>query len=253
MIKFFRRIRKSHLMKNKTSTYLKYALGEIILVVIGILLALQINNWNENRKANEIENSILIEIVNGLQKDLIDINANIQGHINGVNACHYWNKLINDQHIEVEAIASNYSRLLRNFIALQNTSSYESLKSRGLELIASDSLRLEIISLYEEDYKGIKKIEEDYQETQYYDNYFDKINELISPNLIFDSQGELISIQVPLNFTSKTKNEMQSYLWNIKSNREFTLSIYEDVDLKIQNLIEKIKNEIAQNNMTLML
>ena len=67
MIKFFRRIRKSHLMKNKTSTYLKYALGEIILVVIGILLALQINNWNENRKANEIENSILIEIVNGLQ------------------------------------------------------------------------------------------------------------------------------------------------------------------------------------------
>ncbi|MBO0341043.1 hypothetical protein J0654_05270 [Muricauda lutimaris] len=50
MIKFFRNIRKSLLNEGKTGKYLKYALGEILLVVIGILIALQINNWNENRK-----------------------------------------------------------------------------------------------------------------------------------------------------------------------------------------------------------
>ena len=50
MIKFFRKIRFSLLSENKTSKYFKYAFGEIILVVIGILIALQINNWNENRK-----------------------------------------------------------------------------------------------------------------------------------------------------------------------------------------------------------
>jgi len=49
MIKFFRQIRKSRLMENKTSKYFKYAIGEIILVMIGILLALQVNNWNQNR------------------------------------------------------------------------------------------------------------------------------------------------------------------------------------------------------------
>lgn len=49
MIKFFRHIRKSLLMENKTSKYFKYAIGEIILVVIGILIALSINNWNQNR------------------------------------------------------------------------------------------------------------------------------------------------------------------------------------------------------------
>ena len=49
MIKFFRHIRKSLLMENKTSKYFKYAIGEIILVMIGILLALQVNNWNEER------------------------------------------------------------------------------------------------------------------------------------------------------------------------------------------------------------
>jgi hypothetical protein len=50
MIKFFRSIRKDLMEKNKTGKYLKYAIGEIVLVVIGILIALSINNWNENKK-----------------------------------------------------------------------------------------------------------------------------------------------------------------------------------------------------------
>ena len=49
MIKFFRHIRKSMLMENKTGKYFKYAIGEIVLVVIGILIALQINNWNQQK------------------------------------------------------------------------------------------------------------------------------------------------------------------------------------------------------------
>ncbi len=56
MVKFFRKIRQNLLMENKTGKYFKYAIGEIILVVIGILIALQINNWNKKRKINnEIE------------------------------------------------------------------------------------------------------------------------------------------------------------------------------------------------------
>jgi hypothetical protein len=53
MIKFFRKIRQKLLKENKYSKYLTYAIGEIILVVIGILIALSINNWNENRKTEE--------------------------------------------------------------------------------------------------------------------------------------------------------------------------------------------------------
>jgi hypothetical protein len=57
MIKFFRKIRQNLLMENKTGKYLKYAIGEILLVVIGILFALQINNWNNNKNEKaEIEN-----------------------------------------------------------------------------------------------------------------------------------------------------------------------------------------------------
>jgi len=66
MIKFFRKIRYDLMKKNKTGKYLKYAIGEIILVVIGILIALQINNWNETSK-NEREQIVFL---NNLKNDL---------------------------------------------------------------------------------------------------------------------------------------------------------------------------------------
>lgn len=59
MIKFFRKIRYDLMTQNKTSKYFKYAIGEIVLVVIGILIALQINNANERRKARQQEITIL--------------------------------------------------------------------------------------------------------------------------------------------------------------------------------------------------
>ena len=80
MIKFFRKIRYDLMEKNKTGKYLKYAVGEIILVVIGILIALSINNWNEGRKDRIIEKSILLELGDNLERNiaLIDIaNAEI--------------------------------------------------------------------------------------------------------------------------------------------------------------------------------
>ncbi len=74
MIKFFRNIRKKLVNEGKTTNYLKYALGEILLVVIGILIALQINNWNENRKNNKLKEFYMKSLVEDLTRDTIDIN-----------------------------------------------------------------------------------------------------------------------------------------------------------------------------------
>jgi len=65
-------------MENKTGKYLKYAIGEIILVMIGILLALQVNNWNEVRKENGLKNEYSNRLINDLKKDIstIEINKN---------------------------------------------------------------------------------------------------------------------------------------------------------------------------------
>ncbi|EPR74166.1 hypothetical protein ADIWIN_0743 [Winogradskyella psychrotolerans RS-3] len=74
MIKFFRKIRQNLIMENQTSKYLKYAIGEIILVVIGILIALQINNWNENQKAKQLEANFFDNVLIELKKDQLKLN-----------------------------------------------------------------------------------------------------------------------------------------------------------------------------------
>ena len=70
MIKFFRKIRQKLLSENKFSKYLLYAIGEIVLVVIGILIALQINNWNESRKQEVEQIKLLQNFKNSIVSDI---------------------------------------------------------------------------------------------------------------------------------------------------------------------------------------
>ncbi|NND94281.1 MAG: hypothetical protein HKN45_05405, partial [Flavobacteriales bacterium] len=77
MIKFFRTIRQKLLSESKFSKYLIYAIGEIVLVVIGILLALQINTWNEERKTEQLEQSLLQEMKEDLRADILDMQENV--------------------------------------------------------------------------------------------------------------------------------------------------------------------------------
>ena len=102
MIKFFRKIRYHLMEKNKTGKYLKYAIGEIVLVVIGILIALQINNWNEHRKAKINEKDLYGRILVDLQIDENRINEHIM----------YYNKdqeILNNIYQETKEFSSNDS------------------------------------------------------------------------------------------------------------------------------------------------
>jgi hypothetical protein len=79
MIKFFRNIRKKLISENRSvirnTNYFKYALGEIVLVVVGILIALQINNWNEKRKEDKVLKEYLHKISENVIQDIEQINA----------------------------------------------------------------------------------------------------------------------------------------------------------------------------------
>ena len=77
MIKFFRKIRQNLLSQGKTGKYFKYAIGEIVLVVIGILIALSINNWNTNRLEKKEVANFLEQIEAELESDIIHFNENI--------------------------------------------------------------------------------------------------------------------------------------------------------------------------------
>jgi hypothetical protein len=73
MINAFRNIRKKLAAENKVMAYLRYAVGEILLVVIGILIALQINNWNEKRKQSELQTVYISRLVSDIQQDTMSV------------------------------------------------------------------------------------------------------------------------------------------------------------------------------------
>ena len=77
MIKFFRNIRHQLINQGKTSNYLKYAIGEIVLVVVGILIALSINNWNQDRQDNISELNFYLNFKEQLTEDMYEIKGNI--------------------------------------------------------------------------------------------------------------------------------------------------------------------------------
>ena len=81
MIKFFRKIRQNLLMENKTGKYFKYAIGEIVLVVIGILIALQINNWNQQQNINSEEQKILQSLRSELEENIVKLDSIYTYHI----------------------------------------------------------------------------------------------------------------------------------------------------------------------------
>ena len=86
MIKFFRKIRQKLLSENKFSKYLIYAIGEIVLVVIGILIALSINNWNEKRKIRDSEIIYLNNIKRDLQLSITEMNQFIDRQNSLINS-----------------------------------------------------------------------------------------------------------------------------------------------------------------------
>ena len=102
MIKFFRKIRQTMVKENRTSKYLLYAIGEIILVVIGIVIALQINNWNENRKKNIELTKVLINLKNEIINNQKELTGTIEIHKFALEKTNELSSLMNPNPKEIE-------------------------------------------------------------------------------------------------------------------------------------------------------
>lgn len=143
MIKFFRKIRQKLLSENKFRKYLVYAIGEIILVVIGILIALQINNWNELRKRDKEISKINKRLILDIDNDIRDLYVQQS----------YWDNLIpvfdkvkNDS-VTLELFDEGYTRLITTTVTTSlNKTGVMQLKALNL----NDDLSLRIVKLYEE-------------------------------------------------------------------------------------------------------
>jgi len=219
---------------------------EFLSIFLAVIFAFALNNWNENRKDRYAENKILSEINIGLTRDLKDIKENALGHKIGLKAVNYFTKVIANKPVSKDSLLIYYFSLTRDFISIQNISGYETLKSKGLELIQNDSLRTEIISIYEYDYNTLRKLEENYYELQFHENYFKEINYALSQNLQINKDKQITGINIPLELENDKEKLILTYLWQIQFNRKFILQYYNEVEKKIKELKSKIKNELKR-------
>ena len=136
--------------ENKVRKYILYAIGEIVLVVIGILIALSINNWNEERKYRNLEIDTLIEIQKGLKQAEKENKRSENANIETIKSyeillAHFENKSAYNESL-------NYH--FRNLLSWQepdfNYSVFELFKTRGSDLISNDSIRIKLLYIYEE-------------------------------------------------------------------------------------------------------
>jgi hypothetical protein len=148
MIKFFRNIRQNLLNEGKTSKYLKYAIGEIVLVVIGILIALQINNWNEARKEHSRELKMLSEVKSNLEANILNLASDIKRQIRGAWCIDYVIDHMDHKRSYNDSLP--YYMLEIDFApdVVLVSSAYETLQSSGLEIIKNDFLRQHLTNLY---------------------------------------------------------------------------------------------------------
>ena len=220
---------------------------EFFSILLAVISAFALSNWNDDRRERNAEDKILLEINSGLQKDLFDIDENIAGHKTGIEACRYHRKLVLGQSVNLDSFAIYNFYLTRDFVSIQNNSGYETLKSKGLELIQDDSLRSTILSLYEYDYEILYKLEETYDELQFHQTYFKPITDIMNPYMLFNDKGFLTGITLPFRLNANDKNRMLLYLMNIERNRMFILNYYEVVKVRLTELSSKIESELRQN------
>jgi hypothetical protein len=160
MIKFFRKIRQQMLTENKFSKYLIYAFGEIILVVIGILIALQINNWNEERKIAANESYILNEILNNLKEDAQQIEYILRRRTTAQTSVENLIEILNTKPLDEKGIEQHIANFLtfERFYPLNNA--FEMMKSNGL-VVKDNNLRTAISRYYDFEQKKVAQSIED--------------------------------------------------------------------------------------------
>lgn len=149
MLRFFRHIRQKLIQRENMRKYVWYALGEILLVVIGILIALQINNWNEERKSRSYELTMLSEVHEVLITDARVINNWIP-HLKDVQ--YSFNQLASmkkEAEINSDSLLFHLEKIKGYGIAITiNKAPFEAIKSGGLDRITNPDIRNNLSNLY---------------------------------------------------------------------------------------------------------
>jgi hypothetical protein len=149
MIKFFRHIRQRMLNENRFSRYFLYGIGEIVLVVIGILIALQINNWNEAKKDQAYETKMLSEVAKALKADRLNCEDHVNAYTRLGDAVDHFTDLARNKVQFNDSMYPRFWELNIGRYLQSNRGPYEAIKSSGIDRISNDGLRNHLINFFD--------------------------------------------------------------------------------------------------------
>ena len=239
MLKFFRRIRQQLISEGKTGKYLKYAIGEIVLVVIGILIALQINNWNQEKKENQFEIKMLTELQTGINHNLSQLRRAIGTNENAIASCeiiitHLENNLPYNDSLDV-----HFSRSLAWFYPSLGNASYESLKEYGMQLIKNDTIKQMLRGVYDIQWLTVLS---NRQELYFYNT--------VAPNLtsLFESYDFRGPMQ-PYNYEALKKNSTYKHIIRtLMANRKTQINAFLGFADSREELVALLDREIKNRS-----
>lgn len=243
MIKFFRKIRQNLLTENKVRKYLIYAIGEIILVVIGILIALSINNWNDNRKDRLAEKALYKTLITSLETDLIDVKDKyviIDSAIIGQKI------FITESFEEVSSRLTN-KELLSLLLKVANTSKSfvpnislynKILQNNQIDLIQSEALQMKITELYEVhywEYKDLDTTLENQAQLGLISNFFGNISQM------FMKKNLELDIELFRNNYNELNKECRKIYFLSLATKESMLNCQRNIESVLQLIKDELK------------
>lgn len=230
--------------KNKTGKYLKYAIGEIVLVVIGILIALSINNWNDYRKDRIEEKNLYKTLIRSLNNDLIDVRDKSVILDSAISAQRIF--ITNNS---FESISSKYPfSEIRDLIIrvgqtsksfVPNISIYNKImQNNQIDLIQSDALQMQIMALYDRAYWEYKDLDASL-ENQYLAGINRNFFGNISHRVIMNNWTALREDESRENYDALKKDCREIYFLSLSVKRSMF-----NCEQEIEVLLESLNNEL---------
>ena len=177
MINFFRKVRKKLADDNKPLKYMRYAIGEIVLVVVGILIALSINNWNEDRKDRVRENEILHDIITNLETNIVSLEKTKEEYAIRANSSKILINVLENKLALHDSLSFHFHKGTLGNVGMNNVSrvGYDILKNEGLSILKNKNALDEILSLFEVSYPDLISTNESLSiNNSYHQQIFDK-------------------------------------------------------------------------------
>ena len=220
---------------------------ETLYVIVGILIAFNLNDWNENRKAQNTELNMLNELISGLEMDSSILNGNIDRHNQAIQSCEIVLKALNELEVYNDSLAFHFAAVHYYTFFASTRGPYESLKSMGFERISNKSLRFAIIDIYDQWYTILLTnqsiLVDDIHELKrnFHQDHFDKFFVVIPQDPWYG--GEMI----PVDFKQLKFNQQYKYhIRSLHAGHSFFNSINIFVANKVDSLIISCQKEVER-------